>query len=715
MNIGNVILGAGHSAAYVDANGNERKVWGGNGDESIRLEPRVLESGGGIAVLSLGVRNIGRETVRVGEAAALDVSARRGGSFAPGGGGNSWTMLSSPSGPGVKDLCNPCHDARKLDYGSADFALIGSRKGGRYALLGFLEPGGPGGRIVLKLNESGFSFERLAAVCDFSGAPLAPGESLNTGPLYVNTADAPKAALAGYVKRLAAGARPPLEFRDIVGWATWDYYQSAITEQDILENMQWLDARAGTLPVRYIQLDAGFARREGDWLDANDKFPHGLKWIAGEISSHGYIPGIWMCPFLAAPDSEVCKAHPDWVIRSAGGEPLELRGYAVPRVYGLDCSIPAVLDWLRDLARRVTVEFGFGYVKVDGANGQVLSGLGRLRNPAMTPGAAARAGLAAFRSGMAPGAFLLNSCAPLSSVGLCDGMRIGEDVGGRWDASKIAKHHGERDRFNGPGEVLRSIAAAMNHFHFHKKAWVNDPDYLVVRQEGCNSELTYEEARTWASVVGLGNGLVMLGDCMPRLRTERVELLEKILPHYRRAAEPVDFFRKDIPSFYALESGHATESWKVVCVLNPDYPARSRDYALPLSEIGLSAEKEYCLFDFWNCRYLGTVRGTLRAEALAPHDCRVFRLAEASDQPMLVGSDIHISMGGIEVERSELCGGCLKIRLSSAGRRGNLFIRGPAGWAPLGAPLGAWPVADRVFRIPVTLDGSELTLGPGCA
>jgi hypothetical protein len=301
---------------------------------------------------------------------------------------------------------------------------------------------------------------------------------------------------------------------------------------------------------------------------------------------------------------------------------------------------------------------------------------------------------------------LLNAFRPCFSIGLCDGMRIGDDVGARWDATKIAKHHGERDRFNGCGEILRSVAATANHFYFHKKTWVNDPDYLVVRQEGCNSELSYEEARSWASIVGLSNGLVMLGDGLPLLTPERVELIEKVIPHCRRAAEPVDFFRKNVPSFYALDAGHQTESWKVVCVLNADYPARTRDYELPLTELGLAARKGYWLFDFWNRQSLGIVRDALRVRGLAPHDCRVFRLTEVKDTPQIIGSDIHISMGEVEIDRTETNGADLRIKLSTLGRRGSLYLRGPETWTPAGAEA----MAGGVFRLPVVLNGEERSL-----
>jgi len=330
---------------------------------------------------------------------------------------------------------------------------------------------------------------------------------------------------------------------------------------------------------------------------------------------------------------------------------LILNGYAVREIHGLDCSVPGVTDYLRQLAHTVTVEYGFDYLKLDGANRQILSSLGYPANPAVGRGEAMRLGLEAFKSGMRSDAVLLNGSVFGISMGISDMMRVGDDTGGRWDASLIAKDHGERDRFNGPGEILRAISAVNNHYYLHKKVWVNDPDYLVVRQAGMNSELSLEEARSWASVIALSNGSIILADPPYKLTPERLELVEKILPHCQYPARPVDFFRKNVPSVLAMKAQMGNEEYLVVSVTNTDIPKRTRDYSVDLAELELDANAEYLAFEFWNSEFMGSVSGKLAIKALPPHTTRVVALRKKSGNIQLIGTDSHISMGAIEVKK----------------------------------------------------------------
>ncbi|MDD5599447.1 MAG: hypothetical protein PHV82_15980, partial [Victivallaceae bacterium] len=362
---------------------------------------------------------------------------------------------------------------------------------------------------------------------------------------------------------------------------------------------------------------------------------------------------------------------------------------------------PEVCDWIRELARTVTVDYGYEYIKLDGANGQGMSPLGILADPRVSNGEAMRNGLKAFKTGMKEGTFLLNACLFGLSLGIADGMRIGDDVGGRWDGSKIAKHHGERDCFNGPGEVLRAIAATLNRCHQHKKLWINDPDYLVVRQKGSNSELSYEEAQSWASVVGLSNGLVMLSDKLPELAPERVELLEKVLPHYKHAAVPLDFFRKNVPSFYALKVGNKTEEWQVICIINVDYPTRAREYILDFQEAGLAADKEYHIFDFWQSEYKG-VFSNLYKVSLPPHCCQVIAVKQKQPLPQILATDIHITCGGLEIESSEFKDNTLAVKTANLGRSSNIFVFIPDGFMP---ENGLIKQSYNVWKSEVKLDG----------
>jgi hypothetical protein len=581
--------------------------------------------------------------------APASLEADVGGTTALGESVTAWTMLAGGLGPGVRALCTECFSHKARDFHARDYALFGNNARGRYLLFGFLEFDRQDTRIALHAERDNVRLEQLVARCELAGCPLPPGAQCVSEPLLVRVGGAPAQMMLEYTDELARRHGPRRRFPDLTGWATWDYYQRGITEAEVMRNVRWLAEHRSTVPVSYIQLDDGYEVREGDWLLANEKFPHGLKWLADEVHAAGFQAGLWVCPFLAAPQSRVAVEHPEWLLRGRTGAPLVLNGYAVREVHGLDCTVPGVLDYLRGLAHALTVDYGFDYLKLDGANRQVLSRLGFPQDAGVGRGEAMRRGLAAFREGMRPGAILLNGSTFGLSLGISDAMRVGEDAGGRWDASKIAKDHGERDRFNGPGEVLRAIAAANNHFYLHKRLWTNDPDYLVVRQEGLNSELSLEEARSWATVVAMSQGTVMLADPPGELLPERLEIVEKILPHAPAAARPVDFFRRNVPAILAMPLRNAVGDWLLVSVTNTDLPKRNRDYVLDFQELGLDPDSDYRLFEFWTSADCGTARGAFTVRDLPPHHTRLFAIRRHTGALQILGTDAHFTMGAVEI------------------------------------------------------------------
>ena len=100
---------------------------------------------------------------------------------------------------------------------------------------------------------------------------------------------------------------------------------------------------------------------------------------------------------------------------------------------------------------------------------------------------------------------------------------------------------------------------------------------------------------------------------------------------------------------------------------------------LDLKSIGLDASRTYHVLEFWNAEYVGKVRDRISAEvpALA---VKVYRLTEDTGQPIVLGTDMHVLMGEMEIDRCEwdaahktLSGRSIR----PAGERGSIFIYGP--------------------------------------
>lgn len=342
------------------------------------------------------------------------------------------------------------------------------------------------------------------------------------------------AALAGQV----GGALTDAPFQ--VGWCSWYHYFHDVTEADLDANL----ALAGDWPFEVFQLDDGYQAAIGDWLTTNAKFPSELDAIAGRIAAAGRRPGIWLAPFLAAPDSEVATRHPDWLARFPDGSPLitmfnppwggGLDGF----MYGLDTTHPEVLDHLEHVAASL-VEAGFPYLKLDFTFSPAFDGV--WHDPSQTPAQRVRAGYdavrrgadrAAARTGVAGGAFLLGCGAPLSHVvGVVDGNRIGSDVAPSWPVEPTTDPL--------PGYV-ESQPSTMNAWRntaarafMHRRLWLNDPDCLMLRSE--HTALGTEAAATWARAVGVSGGMALVSDDLSLLGPDARRLLDEAVALGRTA------------------------------------------------------------------------------------------------------------------------------------------------------------------------------------
>ncbi|WP_020116609.1 alpha-galactosidase [Streptomyces canus] len=109
------------------------------------------------------------------------------------------------------------------------------------------------------------------------------------------------------------------------------------TNFDISEEQQGtLARRAAAMGVELFVVDDGWfgARTSdraglGDWAPNPDRFPSGLKPLGDYVRALGMQFGIWVEPEMINPDSELYRAHPDWVQYQTGRKRTEFRNQLV--------------------------------------------------------------------------------------------------------------------------------------------------------------------------------------------------------------------------------------------------------------------------------------------------------------------------------------------------------------------------------------------------
>jgi len=358
----------------------------------------------------------------------------------------------------------------------------------------------------------------LVAEAYLGGAILAAGERRELHAVKIG------GSLDAWARWAGAASTARVDAPYQVGWCSWYQYFDRITEDAFRHNL----ALAGEWPFAVFQLDDGFQAAIGDWLLTADVFPTPLDRLAADVLAAGRQPGLWLAPFLASPESELARAHPDWfLVRESGSNAI---GNINPAwggvVWVLDTTRPDVQAHLESLARTLA-EMGWTYLKLDFTYAPALDG--RWHDPSLTPAQRVRQGYDAIRRGAGDDAFILGCGAPLGPcIGVVDGMRIGPDVAPTWDPV------GHMPWYEG---TAASIATALRNTRarqfMHRRLWLNDPDCLMLRTT--DTDLTADQVRAWGDAVAESGGMALVSDDLGLLDADARALLDHVVAVGRAA------------------------------------------------------------------------------------------------------------------------------------------------------------------------------------
>jgi len=414
-----------------------------------------------------------------------------------------------PSGPWLRGMFHargaPPPD--RAGWHESDLlTAAGATPDGPACAAGVLERGGELGVAYLRRDGADVRVE-LEWVVE---ATLPPGASRALDPARVAVGRDAVELLGAHADAHGreAGARTHARFR--AGWCTWYHFFHAVTETDLLRNLEALARARHDLPVDVVQLDDGYQRATGDWLETNAKFPRGLEPVARDVREAGFAPGLWTAPVVAVPRSRVASEHRDWMLRDEAGAPL--RGLLHPEwnpedalVWALDLSRDDVVAWL-EATFAALHEMGFVYHKLDFLYAAALEG--RAADPDVTRAARLRRGLEAVRRGTGPADFLLGCGCPLgAAVGVVDGMRIGPDVAPSWEVDAPVVIPGIENTQPGTANAVRNVLART---WMHRRLWLNDPDCMMARTR--DTRLAPAEARTLGAAIGITGGMWIFSD-----------------------------------------------------------------------------------------------------------------------------------------------------------------------------------------------------------
>lgn len=231
------------------------------------------------------------------------------------------------------------------------------------------------------------------------------------------------------------------------------------------------DVPAG-FPKLLFQIDDGYCK-VGDWLDVDAaKFPHGLASLAREVRESGFLPGLWIAPFVCERDSRLARERSEWLLRDKVGEPIRT-GPHWSGGLALDTRNVEVRSYVLDVLHTMTRDWGFGLLKVDFLYAACMVPHGGLNRGELMGDA-----MDLLRRGVGEDVLILGCGVPLGSAfGKADYCRIGCDVGLDWDdRPHMRMLHRERV------STKNSLANTYGRAPLDGRAFGNDPDVFFLRK-----------------------------------------------------------------------------------------------------------------------------------------------------------------------------------------------------------------------------------------
>jgi alpha-galactosidase len=144
---------------------------------------------------------------------------------------------------------------------------------------------------------------------------------------------------------------------------SWEATHFNVNERNQLE----LAEKAAQLGIELFVIDDGWfgARNNdytglGDWTVNREKFPHGLNPLIARVNELGMRFGLWVEPEMVNPDSDLYRAHPDWVYHFLHRSRTQSRNQLV-----LNLARDDVREWMFATLDRLLSEHNIEFIKWD--------------------------------------------------------------------------------------------------------------------------------------------------------------------------------------------------------------------------------------------------------------------------------------------------------------------------------------------------------------
>lgn len=209
-------------------------------------------------------------------------------------------------------------------------------------------------RVLMGIHPNGFKWT------------LGKGESFQTPEMVMVYSEAGLNGMSQtfhklYRTRLARGT-----WRDKVRPILINSWEAFYFDFDAPKLLGLADAAADLGMELFVLDDGWFGKRDdstsslGDWHPNEEKLKGTLKELAEKINAKGLKFGLWIEPEMTNKDSDLYRAHPDWLLAEQGKRICHSRTQ-----YVLDFSKKEVREYIGDMLENLLAEVPVSYIKWD--------------------------------------------------------------------------------------------------------------------------------------------------------------------------------------------------------------------------------------------------------------------------------------------------------------------------------------------------------------
>ena len=475
----------------------------------------------------------------------------------------------------------------------------------------------------------------------------------------------------------------------IYGWCSWYDRTTKIDAAHVLDVTKTIKDNPNVFGKGVIQIDDGYQKMDGDW-SANEKFPDGMASVAKTIRDAGCIPGVWFAPLMINPEHPWAKENPDAIQTNAKGIAsfMNSNPFHPAGANWINPDHPKSKEFLFNIIRDAR-DRGYGYIKID------FNGIGsRFVDPTKTRLQVFRELYALYREAAGDEMYILSCLGQPTRgvIGFIDAARVGPD--------------------SHPAHFEKCLNSVLRFQIYDNVWWQNDADVAYLAQSLASRTLGPTPQgqgmwETWHNVVGLVGGTAMVSEPINKPDCRAVWRNYEIMrPASREPAQLLTLGHSPDNTTFGFAAERPYGDFAVYNLYNPTEGAKPQ--TLDFKAAGLPQGVNCAVFDFWDNRVVGFATDSYTTPPLEHLSSALLRFTPLdSEGPVLVGSNLHLSIGATEIENLRVSPTKVAIDLSDAGAQdGSLtfFSKKPlkAGSSENCTVASVGPAGENLWQVNLT-------------